>query len=507
LPRGIRFWGIVVVAVLAGIVLRQWLYPASAAYRFPPDVETAWYQGSKVYANAASIQQDKTPPGLLSVWRGYLELYDQERAQAPDGQYDLDYPPGRLLIMSLWVWHEMPGVNPAVSKPADLAQPLLWIDTVAELSGAVLAFRIVQTVLGRAGAANAAWPALLAALLLWFNPAVLLDRITPQWDSWVLPFYLGAALLALKRRWLACGLCLGLGMMFKGQILATMAIFVLWPLFQARWRESLYVVAGVFAGAMLCTAPWLVRTLPAAIMLAVLLVLAAKGRRFVEPTWRLVVACAAFAVAVFLAGLLFGGSFAWWFVPFVHGAGRYLGLGIGTPNNLGVLLALRWEWDIQDVVFTIDWLGLAITMRQLLIGLYAVSLAICAAGLARNDLRNDRHTLIALAAPWVCMFAFMPQMHGRYLYWGAAITALAAGVSLGTTLLHLAVSLMACIAMGTWLTRDNQWPELTRLLSGAYPDSGWAVILLALILLYLSVIPSRRHVPGRSESAGEAHAA
>jgi hypothetical protein len=491
----ILFWGIVVVTVLAGVLLRQWLYPASAAYRFPADVETAWYQGAKVYANAASIQQDKTPPGLLSLWRGYLELYDQERAQAPDGQYDLDYPPGRLLIMSLWVWHEMPRFTPGVSKPAEYAQPLLWIDTIAEAAGAVLAFFIVHAVLTREAAASPVWPALLAALLVWFNPAVLLDRITPQWDAWVLPFYLGASLLALKRRWLACGLCLGLGMMFKGQILATMAIFVLWPLFQARWREALLVVAGVFAGALACTSPWLVRTLPAAILLVVLLVLASKGRRFIEQAWRRAFVCAAFAVAVFVAGTVFGGSFAWWFVPFVHGAGRYLGLGIGTPNNLGVLLALRWEWDIQDVVFSIDWLGLAITMRALLVGLYAVSLAICAAGLARNDLRNDRHTLIALAAPWVCMFAFMPQMHGRYLYWGAAVTALAAGVSLGTTLLHLAVSLMASIAMGTWLTRDNQWPALTKLLGGAYPDSGWAVILLALIFLYLSVAPSRSCIP------------
>jgi hypothetical protein len=80
-------------------------------------------------------------------------------------------------------------------------------------------------------------------------------------------------------------------------------------------------------------------------------------------------------------------------------------------------------------------------------------------------------------------------MHERYLYWGAALTALADGVSLGATLLHILITLLACVAMGTWIAADKS-PALTRLLDGMYPDSAWAVLLIVLIVLYLSLVPS-----------------
>ena len=66
----------------------------------------------------------------------------------------------------------------------------------------------------------------------------------PQWDVWILPFYLFAALAALKNRWFVCGCLLATGAMFKGQLLFVAPFFVLWPLWQKRWNRALRVLAG-----------------------------------------------------------------------------------------------------------------------------------------------------------------------------------------------------------------------------------------------------------------------
>ena len=39
-----------------------------------------------------------------NLLRAYLGRYEAAMKDNPDGKYDLDYPPARLLIMSVWVW-------------------------------------------------------------------------------------------------------------------------------------------------------------------------------------------------------------------------------------------------------------------------------------------------------------------------------------------------------------------------------------------------------------------
>ena len=85
----------------------------------------------------------------------------------------------------------------------------------------------------------------------------------PQWDVWILPFYLFAALAALKNRWFVCGCLLATGAMFKGQLLFVAPFFVLWPLWQKRWNRALRVLAGFISTAALIASPWLLHT-PAA---------------------------------------------------------------------------------------------------------------------------------------------------------------------------------------------------------------------------------------------------
>ncbi len=107
------------------------------------------------------------------------------------------------------------------------------------------------------------WQGCAAASLLWFNPAVLLNAYGwPSWDSWIIPWYLLAALLASTEWWFCAGLAIAIGAMFKGQQLAVAPIFVLWPLVQGRVGSALRWLSGLIFGFAAIASPWLVSYLP-----------------------------------------------------------------------------------------------------------------------------------------------------------------------------------------------------------------------------------------------------
>src|SRR5204862_540587 len=88
-----------------------------------------------------------------------------------------------------------------------------------------------------------------AALLFWFNPSVIWDdHCWPQWDVWVLPFFLFAVVAGLTEWWFLAGVLIGVGAMIKGQILLAGAGLVLWPLFQGRFGAAGKIIAGTIAG-------------------------------------------------------------------------------------------------------------------------------------------------------------------------------------------------------------------------------------------------------------------
>ncbi len=104
------------------------------------------------------------------------------------------------------------------------------------------------------------WAAgLMAAIFIWFDPALLVDgHVWPQWDGWVLPPFLAAALLASLDWWLAAGLVLGVGAMFKGQVLLGSPVLILWPVLSLRWGAAGRLVVGALLAAGLIVSPWLV---------------------------------------------------------------------------------------------------------------------------------------------------------------------------------------------------------------------------------------------------------
>src|SRR5262249_35127850 len=150
------------------------------------------------------------------------------------------------------------------------------------------------------------------ASVAWLEPSMILDAHGwPQWDVWVLPFYLLAVLAALKKRWFCCGCLLAAGAMFKGQLLFVTPFFVLWPLWQKRWTRALRVLAGFTATTALIVSPWLLRTPGAwsavAIVFALTLLFFLRHRFPHAGAWL----AGATGFAVFVIGAFTGGSFAW----------------------------------------------------------------------------------------------------------------------------------------------------------------------------------------------------
>jgi len=99
---------------------------------------------------------------------------------------------------------------------------------------------------------------LLAATLMWLNPAILIDaHVWPQWDIWVLPPFLLAALLASLDWWFTAGLVFGVGTMFKGQFLIGAPILIFWPLLSMRWGALTRLLLGALLSSAIILSPWL----------------------------------------------------------------------------------------------------------------------------------------------------------------------------------------------------------------------------------------------------------
>jgi len=292
---------------------------------------------------------------------GWVNTYDHLEQSIPSGEYDLDYPPLRLLTMTLWVWNvqaKYPDLSSFPNSPRnmidprthhrlhatpEIAAPLLRLNMWSDGISAVAMFALVWIWTSRAqpprrrgwrsrwgdplllapmvlmaiflllyprlswqlepprdaragifnldqhvsGVGFWLWwivrflavvclarflpapfraPAcgLVAATLVWLNPALILDGFGfPQWDVWLLPFFLIAAVAVSINWWLSAGLLLGVGCMFKGQLLFLAPVLLLCPLFAGWPGRFLRIVAGWTAGAAIVLWPWLVSNVSA----------------------------------------------------------------------------------------------------------------------------------------------------------------------------------------------------------------------------------------------------
>src|SRR5882762_5790325 len=511
---------LIVALFLGGIQLRRWIGESTRHVRYQHDIVNAFYWGSQTMKEARRLSPDEASANSLTgFFRGYLALYDRVKHKAYNKDYGLDYPPLRLLVMAIWarqVRSQFPGVDDGHPKPVN---PLLKINLLCELLSAVAIFLLVRLCLERQSRATqsdsrsslalqrrASICGLVAASVAWLEPSMILDAHGwPQWDVWILPFYLFAALAALKNRWFVCGCLLAAGAMFKGQLLFVAPFFVLWPLWQKRWNHALCVLAGFIATAALIASPWLLRT-PAA-WLALAAVTGASSSYFLQRKWPHQIAwiSGTTGCATFVIGAFAGGSFAWLQVGFLYGSEHYPYLVISSCYNLPTLLS-KLGWSLKDPFCSVYFgsLHFHLTLQWTLRLLYLGALIVCAYGAARQVRDRDPRVLIAITAPWLLMFALLGQMHERYLVWGAVVSAVALGVSVRLSVIHFIISAASTAMIVHVMLVDKKLDPTLRaidFLHGVRPYASFVVLACVAVYLWdaLAVrIPAFQHREVRS---------
>src|SRR5438093_2672677 len=494
--------GLIATFLLCGIQLRRWTWEKTRHVRFQHDIVNGFYWGSQSVEEGRRLSADDNSAGSWAAFfRGYFALYDEVKREAYENDYRLDYPPLRLLVISIWakeVRTEFPGVDDGHPHYVGV---LLKANLLCELISAIAIFFLVRFWLRRTtGEMTAqfwrifppehrAWICgLAAAAVVWLEPSMILDAHGwPQWDVWILPFYLFAAFAALKNRWFWCGCLLAVGAMFKGQLLFVAPFFVFWPLWQKGWLPTLRVLAGFVATTAFIVSPWLLRT-PAdwAVLAAFAVITLLFVVRFKLTNQGASVA-GMIGCAVFVIGAFTGGSFAWLQVGFIYGTEHYPYLFISSCYNLPSLLS-QVGWSLKDPFLSAHFgsLHLHITLQWTLRLLYLVALALCARALARHLRDRDPRALIAIAAPWLLMFALLGQMHERYLMWGAVVSAVALGVSVRVRIIHFIISIASTAMIVHVMLIDKKLDPTLRaidFLHGVRPYASFVV--LACVAVYL----------------------
>jgi hypothetical protein len=200
---------LIVALFLGGVQLRRWVGESTRHVRYQHDIVNAFYWGSETLKEARRLSPNESATNSFTAfWRGYFALYDRVKDKAYQKDYGLDYPPLRLLAMAVWakaVRNQFPGVDDGHPK---LVNPLLKINLLCELLSAVAIFFLVRLCMQRCSPTThssllsglplrhrASICGLAAASVAWLEPSMILDAHGwPQWDVWILPFYLFAAL-------------------------------------------------------------------------------------------------------------------------------------------------------------------------------------------------------------------------------------------------------------------------------------------------------------------------
>src|SRR6266566_731722 len=487
---------------LAGIQLRRWIGDTTRHVRYQHDIVNGFYWGSEVLKQAHRLSpDDRSANSWTGFCRGYFALYDRVKDKAYEKEYGLDYAPLRLLVMAIWAKEVRDGFPWVDNDHPKLVNPLLKINFICELVSALAIFLLVRECLQRSRPTQSpllnrlpqehrGWICGLgAASVAWLEPSMILDAHGwPQWDVWILPFYLFAALAALNNRWFWCGCLLAVGAMLKGQLLFVAPFFVFWPLLQKRWVPTLRVFAGFVVTIALIVSPWLLRTPAAWIAVAAVanisLLLVLRYKLPHGAAWLAgIIGC-----AVFVIGAFTGGSFAWLQVGFIYGTEHYPYLFITSCYNLPSLLS-KVGLSLKDSFVSIH-LGsmhLHVTLQWTLRLLYLGALALCARGLARHLRDRDPRVLIAIAAPWLLMFALLGQMHERYLMWGAVVSAVALGVSVRLSVIHFIISAASTAMIVHVMLIDKKLEATLRaidVLNGVRPYASVVVLACVAVCLW-----------------------
>lgn len=382
-------------AIHVGIELRRWMWDQTTSIRFVNSVSNAIEWGR--YANQV---------GLYQLYDKLVGEQGEEGEFKGPARFTLDYPPLRLVIAATWTdWATRnfppPKGQQIVWQPEyAFTEPMLRGNLYCEIAAMLAMFLMVrewvrqcaagqeppltlwQALRGRRGTARnrlalltgtdnpllrprlKAWwklhctprPSMrrvratkglfsgtVAALLVWFNPAMIWNaQVYPQWDVWLLPAFLLAVFFALRNWWLAAGLIMGGCAMAKGQILFVAPVLIAWPIFRGYPWAAVRLVVGFASGVAVVVWPWLLAENAAAawmtrVMWGSLVLLSLFGLPRKGAAWQL--------LRVGVAGL----GFAVLAAPcFYHYPNEYRWYGIGFAALLATMAyALPWRWALE----------------------------------------------------------------------------------------------------------------------------------------------------------------
>jgi hypothetical protein len=228
------------------------------------------------------------------------------------------------------------------------------------------------------------------------------------------------------------------------------------------------------------------------------------------------------AAALLLCIPLFDGSRTWFDTGFASPTTHREAMASGENDNLADILEQEWGWQTMEPVMTLqpgpvaDSIGgflravdpkyhhrahesVQLPMKYLLVSFWISALLLSSIGAAIQDSVRGPRFLVAISAPWIAMFALLAQMHQRYLLWGATLSSASASLNPGYALLHLLVSVIAMSQeMQSMFERDRRYFHtfVVRIVDGWHPGIGWAVLLMAIIFVYLAVRPVRSRNAG-----------
>jgi hypothetical protein len=181
---------IVFQVIIAGLSLRRWAWDFTEPVRFAGDMERNFLYGSR------------------AATEGYFNVYENVYVERDPGDYDIDYPPLRLLTFDLWIQylkshhHDVSGWDSSY----EFNSPLLGFNTFTETASTIAVFLIIRRWTKRIrpgkkprpgaflvsdGQSNwESWSrAGLGALLVWFTPGALADgHGWATYDVWIPPF-------------------------------------------------------------------------------------------------------------------------------------------------------------------------------------------------------------------------------------------------------------------------------------------------------------------------------
>ena len=558
-------------AIYGGIGLRRWAWDQTTDIRFTNSVN-----------NAIRWGRSANEVGVYNVYDTLVKQYGSD-AEFEDlnmpGVFALDYPPLRLMIVSWWAdWAQqhMAGGGRVNWQPEyEFTAPMLYLNMACELAASLGMFLLVYHWLRvcRGSAPEPWWrwgdhplpavsladtngmfPAILAALLLWFNPAVMFNaHVYPQWDVWVLPAIIFGFYFVLRGWWLAAGFIVGLEAMGKGQILVATPLLLALPLLRGQLPGVLRILIGMAGAIALVVWPWMLRSpeslqwmthlgvagailvlvnllprkgkvwpilrgLPAMLacgvvywfvralpreqqlyalaLIGAVMALAMLGSRWWAPSCALGLWAGGLALTV----PMYGASMAWYDIGIKYGTRHWRHLYWCHASNLGSIMEVRYNWQFADTINLswIPWIGPStpVPIRLVMVWAFAALLSIGIIAAVRHRVKHDPRLLLSLALPFMLAFAVLPQMIDRYLMWPAALISAYAAISIGGVVLWLVLSLLACVMMADYIMGFVlQAPEAQYwlpYLQVTFPDIGWGVLVLAGVMLYAACLSTPR---------------